>query len=182
MKVNFRDGDAVGFGFCGGNTVIDRLGVPANFLRHRQLIQNPLHIGRGCVVVLMMMSLVFVILVIVMVVFVFVVVVKHIFMIVAMCISVNVFPPMELVMNIAAGQIHGFFHLPADIDFHVCADNAAGLFFLSGNADAFYQMVHGFQKTGLIRQKFIKSGQQHISGGSHLAFQIKRFHSLIPSI
>jgi len=130
--------------------------------------------------VLMMMSLMFVIVVIVMVVIV--VVVRHIFMIVVMCIFVNVFFQMKLVMNIAAGQTHGFFRFSADLDLHVRTGDAAGFFFLCGNTDAFHQMIHGLQETGLIWQKFIKSGHQHIAGGSHLAFQIKRFHSLIPSI
>ena len=44
------------------------------------------------------------------------------------------------------------------------------------------QAVHGIQKPLLVLQQFIQGGHEHVPGGPHIAFQIKRFHFIPPDL
>ena len=44
------------------------------------------------------------------------------------------------------------------------------------------QAVHGIQETLLVLQQFIQGGHEHVPGGPHIAFQVKRFHFIPPDL
>ena len=44
------------------------------------------------------------------------------------------------------------------------------------------QAVHGIQEPLLVLQQFIQGGHEHVPGGPHIAFQVKRFHFIPPDL
>ena len=136
-------------------------------------------VARGGVVVMVVVPLP-VVVAMVMVVAVLMPMIVLVFM-----VMVVMFFPVVVEMVLAGGLRGGGFHflLAVHRHRHVGARDAAGGGPLGLQAHPGEpQAVHSVQEPLLVLQQFIQGGHEHVPGGPHIAFQVKRFHFIPPDL
>ena len=175
VEVHVPHGAAMGLGLRLGDGIVHPSGVGFYLLGQGEAVDDGSDVARGGVVVMMVVLLPVVVAVAVlmpMIVLVFVVVVVMFF-------------PVAVEMGQAGGLRGGGLSLLLAVHrhCHVGARDAAGGGPLGLQAHPGEpQAVHSVQEPLLVLQQFIQGGHEHISGGPHIAFQIKRFHFIPPDL
>ena len=109
----------------------------------------------------------------------------RVFMIVRMFMAVGMFMIVGVFMAVGMFMIMGVFMAVFVLQFlkavdahpHMSTcDTAGGTPFRLHPHPGQAQAVHGVQKTLLVLQQFIQSGQEHVPRRAHMAFDVKCFH------
>ena len=179
MEVHVPHGAAVGLGLRLGDGVVHAPGMGLDFLRQGEAVDNCSDVARGSVVVMVV-----VLLPVVVVMVVLVAVLMPMIMLVFV-VMVVMFFPVVVEMGLAGGLRSGGLHflLAVHRHRHVGARDAAGggpLGLQPHPRES--QAVHSVQETLLVLQQFIQGGHEHVPGGPHIAFQVKRLHFIPPDL
>ena len=173
VEVHVPHGAAVSLGLRLGDGIVHPSGVGFYLLGQGEAVDDGSDVARGGVVVMMVVLLPVVVAVAVlmpMIVLVFVVVMLF---------------PVAMEMGLAGGLRGGELHLLLAVHRHrhVGARDAAGGGPLGLQAHPGEpQAVHGIQEPLLVLQQFIQGGHEHVPGGPHVAFQVKRLHFIPPDL
>lgn len=181
VEVHVSHGAAVGLGFRLGDGVVHPSGVGLHLLRQGEAVDDRSDVARRGVVMMVVVRLP-----VVMVVAIIMVVLVAVAVLMPMLVFVVVmFFPVVVEMVLAGGLRGGGLCLLLAVHRHrhVGARDAAGGGPLGLQAHPGEpQAVHGIQKPLLVLQQFIQGGHEHVPGGPHIAFQVKRFHFIPPDL
>ena len=173
VEVYVPHGTAVGLGLRLGDGVIDGLRVRFYSVGERKGVDDLPDVPRRGVVV--MVVVVFSVAVVMSVAMVVIVVVVMVVVVVLLTVGLEM-----VVMGRLAGGGFGLL-LSVHSDGHVGAGDAAGGGFLGLHPDTWEaQAVHGVQKPLLVLQQLVQGGHEHVTGGPHIALNIKCFHVSVP--
>ena len=182
VEVHVPHRAAVGLGLRLSDGVVHPSGVGLHLLGQGEAVDDRSDVARGGVVVMVVVVPLPVVVVVVMVV----VMVVLVAMLMPMLVFVVVmFFPVVVEMILAGSFGGGGLSLLLAVHRHryVGARDAAGGGPLGLQAHPGEpQAVHGIQKPLLVLQQFIQGGHEHVPGGPHIAFQIKRFHFIPPDL